>query len=134
MDATARLVAIIVLTSFATERILASINYLLNVADPKSEERKSAKRTFLLFGIGALITGAVVLFADLRVLRLVTPTVSNVLDFFVTWLVVFAGADLIRGLLQGGEGAHAPDAEKKAVMTFLIDRDGNVKPMSAPEK
>jgi len=126
MDATARLVAIIVLTSFATERILATINYLIDLRDPEKKElRKEAPRKFLLLAIGALITGVVVWLANLRVIRLVTPTVSDVLDFFVTWLIVFAGADLIRGLLQGGGGEAAPDADKKAAVKILIDRDGN---------
>jgi len=127
MDATTRLVAIIVLTSFATERILASIKYLLDLRDPTKDLRKDAPRTFLLFAIGAAITIAVVLLADIRVLRLVTPTVSDVVDFFVTWLIVFAGADLIRELLKGGETAPAPEAgKKKGPVTILIDHDGNV--------
>jgi len=130
MDATARLVAIIILTSFATERILAAINYLLDLADPNAIElRQRAKRKFFLFGLGALITGVVVDLADIRILRLVTPNVSDALDFLVTWLVVFAGADQVRTLLQsdgGSQPSAAPSQAKPPIVTIQIDRDGNV--------
>jgi len=136
MDATARLVAIIVLTSFATERVLASADYLLDLSDPNQTElRQRAPRKFFLFALGAIITAAVVQFADIRILRLVTPDVSGLLDFFVTWLVVFAGADQVRTLLQsdGASGGSAPTAKKSAAVTVEIDRDGRVLPPRATE-
>ena len=136
MDTTARLVAIIILTSFATERVLASAGYLLDLADPNQKElRLRAPRKFFLFALGAIITAAVVQLADIRILRLVTPNVSSLLDFFVTWLVVFAGADQVRTLLQGdGAGGGSAKAEKRsAAVTVEIDRDGKVLPPRATE-
>jgi hypothetical protein len=131
MDATARLVAIIILTSFATERILAATNYFLDLADQNAIElRQRAKRKLFLVALGALVTGGVVLLAEIRILRLVTPDVSDVLDLLVTWLVVFAGADQVRTLLQpGGEakpGAESAAPVKPPIITIQIDRDGNV--------
>src|SRR5256885_14795379 len=99
MDATARLVAIIILTSFATERILASIDYLLDLADPAAAElRLRARRKLFLFAVGALITGVIVQLADIRILRLVTPDGSDGLHFLATWLLGIARARSMRPL------------------------------------
>ena len=136
MDATARLVAIIILTSFATERVLASAGYLLDLADPTQRElRLRARRKLFLFTLGAIITATVVQLADIRILRLVTPNVSNLLDFLVTWLVVFAGADQVRTLLQGegGGGGSAQAGKRSAAVRVEIDRDGNVLPPQPAE-
>lgn len=129
MDATARLVAIIVLTSFATERILAAIAYFLDLRNPEKKNlREKAPRKFFLLALAAVITGVVVERADIRILRLVTPDVSDVLDLLVTWLVVFAGADQIRGLLQVPEAAPESKNEtpKDAAVVIRIDGDGNI--------
>jgi len=134
MDATTRLVAIIILTSFATERIVAAADYLLSLLGPDGAgRRREAPRKLLLIALGGFITAAVVELANIRILPLVTPDPPPLLDLLLTWLVVFAGADLVRTLLQGGGGSGAsasPEPAKAPIVRIQIDRDGAVRELS----
>jgi len=134
MDATTRLVAIIILTSFATERIVAAADYLLGLLGPEgAQRRREAPRKLLLIALGGFITAAVVVFANIRILPLVTANPPAGLDLVLTWLVVFAGADLVRTLLQGGGGSEAsakPEPSKAPAVRIQIDRDGTVRELS----
>ena len=135
MDATTRLVAIIILTSFATERIVAAADYLLGLIGPDAaQRRREAPRKLLLIALGGFITAAVVVLANIRILQLVTPNAPPLLDLVLTWLVVFAGADLVRTLLQGGGGSGAseksPEPVKAPIVRIQIDRDGAVRELS----
>ena len=106
MDATAKLIAIVVLAAFATERILAAAGYFMDAKRPRENERQK----FLLLGL---------------VIRLLNPAHSvgiQLLDYWLTWLIVFAGADRVRDLLQGAMGT--PAAEHKETPAFRIHVDG----------
>jgi hypothetical protein len=143
MDATAKLIAIILLTSFATERILAAIDYLIDfigaLRDPaKADDQRKGWRKLGLLALGALITYAVVRLTGIRILRVLQPDkTSEPLDFWLTWLVVYAGADRVRDFLSGAggdKGGAKPKLteEKAPVLRIQIDRDGAVRELSRP--
>lgn len=112
MDNTAKLIAIILLASFAIERITASSAYaydtmrlfLRQSAEEAALRAQEARRLALLVLAGA-IAAAVVAAADLRILRVLNVTNANAaIDLSLTWLVLFAGADRVRDFLKDGGG------------------------------
>ncbi|HUP61658.1 MAG TPA: hypothetical protein VNA69_14705 [Thermoanaerobaculia bacterium] len=127
MDDTAKLIAIVVLASFAIERIVAAISYLidsvrlyqLNHPAAAKLREKHQRKAFLLTAAALLAIGVVYL-ADLRILRtLKLGEVPPEFDFALTWLVLFAGADRVRDFLQGAGGSGAA-AETSEVPGFRI--------------
>ena len=140
MDATAKLIAIILLASFATERIVAAAGYLFEFFRTQStltaDERRKARLRLVLLILGAAITYAVVRLSGIRILRVLLPEAPpDTLDFWLTWLVVYAGADRVRDFLQGGEETKpdgAPGHDKAPIVRIQIDRDGAVRELSQP--
>src|SRR5687767_5792137 len=98
MDDTAKLVAIVLLASFAIERITAAVSWALETAriyklDPARTARIRAKQTrkLALLSLAALLAAGVVAFADLRVLKALNLSKTPPeLDYAISWLVLFA--------------------------------------------
>lgn len=133
MDDTAKLVAIILLAAFAIERITAAIGWVLDsmrlrrATDPAAAEEKAKRsRKVALLVIAGVIALGVVAAIDLRVLRVLKMSAPAAIDFWLTWLVLLAGADRVRSLLQqeGGSGGGG-SAEKTEVPAFRIEIDNN---------
>ena len=134
MDDTAKLVAIILLAAFAIERITAAIGWILDslrlrrVNDPAAAEEKAKRsRQVALLVIAGVIALGVVAAIDLRILRVLKMTAPPAIDFWLTWLVLLAGADRVRELLkqEGGSEAGSGAAEKTEVPAFRIEIDNN---------
>jgi hypothetical protein len=134
MDATAKLVAIVALVAFATERIRTGASYLIEAEerirriqrDADDERVAHDRRRILLVALGAAIALVAVDLIDLRVLRLMQsiPRFSFLdrVDYWLTWLVIFAGADRIRELLQGA----APAKKDVPTVRVKVDNEGKV--------
>ena len=131
MDATAKLLAIIAVAAFATERILAAVSYLMN-AVRLSRVRKGAgirlrtreRRNLVLLVIAAVIAYVVVDRANLRLLRVMqVDNVHPLVDFWMTWLVVLAGADRVHSMVggSGGGAAAADDRAETPVVRIQVD-------------
>ena len=74
----------------------------------------------------ATIAVVVVDRADLRILRLLdVGNVHPLVDLWLTWLVVFAGADRVHSMLQGGGGSSGasagPEKDETPVVRVQID-------------
>jgi hypothetical protein len=130
MDATAKFVAIIAVAAFATERILAAINYLMNavrLAQVRSggaaRLRARERRKLLLAAIAAVIAYVVVDRANLRLLNVLqVANVPGAVDFWLTWLVVVAGADRVHSMLgASGGGSDASERSDTPVVRVRID-------------
>jgi hypothetical protein len=130
MDATAKFVAIIAVAAFATERILAAINYLMNavrLAQVRSggatRLRARERRKLLLAAIAAVIAYVVVDRANLRLLNVLqVANVPGAVDFWLTWLVVVAGADRVHEMLgTSGGGNDASERSDTPVVRVRID-------------
>ena len=118
MDATAKFVAIIAVAAFATERVQAVVNYLLNAlrlarvhSGLAKGLRAKERRKLVLFLIAALIAYVVVDRANLRLFRVLqVDNIQPLFDFWMTWLVVLAGADRVRSMIGSGGTAPKPAA------------------------
>lgn len=129
MDASAKLLAIVALAAFITERSLAAASYLLDTFRYLRVRREApklhakARRRFVLTVLASVIAYAVVDRADVRLLRLMeVGHVHPLVDFWLTWLVVFAGADRVRGMLRPDGVAPA----KKDVPALQVRVNGQV--------
>lgn len=128
MDQTAKLIAVVILASFATERVVAATSYTLNAIRVSRRTggtalrlRRREKRNLLLLGISALIAVVVVERAEIRILTLLGLKAPAALDYVMSCLIVLGGADRLRSLL--GTGA----AQKSEPPAIRIDVDGNVR-------
>lgn len=135
MDASARLLAIVVIASFVTERTLAAAAYLLDTArylrirDGAARGlRAKARRRLLMLSLAAIIAYVVVDRADLRILRVLDiGKVHPLTDFWITWLAVFAGADRVRGLLNAGGGSGPAPAKDDPPVLRVQWNDGEIR-------
>ena len=130
MDATARFVAIVAVAAFVTERIVAVIDYLINAvrasrtpATGAAQDTGKQWRKLVLFFIGAVIAYVVVDVAHLRLLSVLqVGNVHPLVDFWLTWLVVLAGADRVRSMLGGdGGGGSSQDRSDTPVVHVQVD-------------
>lgn len=122
MDDTAKLIAVIVFASFATERILAAITYVFNAARLRRLKHPAAAKIrtrewqrVVLMVAGGAVAYAVVRLADVRVLRTLDTNAHATADFWLTWLILLAGADRARSLFREARGQPA--------VRIHVDRD-----------
>ena len=131
MDASAKLLAIVAIAAFVTERVLAGANYLLDTMrylrmreSVPRKVRARATRRLVLLALAAIIAYVAVDRGDLRILRVLgIGKVDPLADLWLTWLAVFAGADRVRDLMSagGGSSAPAPKTETPAIRVQLND-------------
>ena len=134
MDETAKLVAIVALAAFATERILAAVNYLMNAARLSRVRSGSAvklrskeRRKLILTILAGVIAAVIVDRADLRILRVLKlGEVHPMVDMLLTWLVVFAGADKVHSLVSP-EGAGGGGGKDEAPVVRVQIDDGEIR-------
>jgi hypothetical protein len=139
MDDTAKLVAIIVLSAFAIERITATIDWTFDSArlyrdraEGAAERRAKHHRHLALLVIAGALSLAVIAIADLRILRVLKLTSAPpAVDFWLTWLILFAGADRVRAMLQGGEESGG-GSERSEAPAFRIHVDNNAEIREIP--
>jgi hypothetical protein len=132
MDATAKLIALFALAAFATERILATANYLIDaermrsVKHPLAEKKRAkGRRKNLLLALAGAVALLVIDRADLRIIRLVQGDAApRFFDYWLTWLVLFAGADRVRGLLEGVKSPVGATAKQAPVVRLELDERG----------
>jgi hypothetical protein len=129
MDDTTKLIAVIALAAFATERILSALTFVLGWdlarragKTPEDEARMRARQKTLLFCLGGAIALAVVDVADLRIIRLLNARHAQpVADYWLTWLVLFAGADRVRDLLKDVKADRAVTRTETPAVRIRVD-------------
>jgi hypothetical protein len=132
MDATAKLIALFALAAFATERILATANYLIDAEGMRliehpfaARKRAKGRRKLLLMAVAGAVALVVIDRGDLRIIRLLQGDAApRFLDYWLTWLVLFAGANRVRDLLAGVKSPAAPAAQTPVVR---LELDGQAK-------
>lgn len=135
MDETAKLVAIVALAAFATERILAAVSYLMNAARlsrvrPGAAVRLRAKerRKLILTLLGGIIAAVIVDRADLRILRVLElGDVHPYVDMALTWLIVFAGADKLHGIVSADSAGGGGGGKDEAPVVRVKIDDGEIR-------
>jgi len=133
MDDTARLIAFILLASFAIERIAASAKYFLDGWEPTRDKRRKRLRQVLLFALGGAVALAIVDFGNIRIVRYLQPVhPPQLLDYWLTWLVVVAGADRARTFLQkqGGAAEAAEPSREVPPIKIVLAEGATLKELS----
>ena len=119
MENTAQLVAIILLAAFAIERIGSAATFVLGPAPEKPAEQR--RRALLLFALAGTIALAVVDFGGVRIVERLQPgRAPRFLDYWLTWLVVVAGSDRIKAMLEGTGGSRATKDQAKGIPPITI--------------
>ena len=132
MDDTGRLIAIVLLASFAIERVVATVDFFL---DGDALTAPAKKRKLVLFFITAVLGMVVIALAGVRVLAaLGLKTPNPIIDLLVTWLILVGGADKLGQLLGGGgsgggSAAKAPEVPPIQIIVGEDEKDVTVKGM-----
>jgi hypothetical protein len=116
MQDAAQLIAIILLSAFAIERIVAAASFALGDA-PANDARAPRRRKLL-----ALL---VIDKGGIRILERMQPQQAlSLLDYWLTWLVLFAGSDRVKDFIGGGmpsAGAAKPAAPPVPPIRIEVD-------------
>jgi hypothetical protein len=146
-------IAIIMISSFAIERIVTGLLFLLSFFKPWTRafpnpmivseiaERSSAeKKQRLIFFVFACLLGIPVLagYGQVRILRAVlgNENINYILDTIVTGLTLAAGSDRIADLLKmhGAPGREKPETRPIEVIGKLILEEEAGKKISGAQK
>ena len=132
MDDTARLIAFILLAAFAIERVVATAKYFLDGWEPTRDKRRKRLRQVLLFGLAGAVALAIVDFGNIRIVQYLQQHPPQLLDYWLTWLVVVAGADRARSFLQkeGGAAEAAESTPKVPPIKIVLDDGTTLKELS----
>jgi hypothetical protein len=128
MQDTAQLIAVILLASFGVERIGAGASFLLEPAAAADDGKGKRRRKVLLAALAGALTLFVVDYGHIRIVERLQPLQPvPVLDYWLTWLVVFAGADRVKEFLGGAAGSASASKEpKKEVPPIKIVVDDGI--------
>jgi hypothetical protein len=125
MDNTGRLIAIVLLASFAIERVVATVDFLMDGDALTSPEKK---RKLTLFGMSAFLGIVVVWLTGIRILAVLNVKTESAVDILLTWMILVGGADKLSQLLGGGSGGgnSKPDQEIPPIKIYIGDKDASV--------
>lgn len=127
MQDTAQLIAIILLAAFGVERIGAGAAFLLEPAPAAGDVKGQRRRKLLLSALAGALTLLVVDYGHIRIVERLQPVHPvPILDYWLTWLVVFAGADRVKEFVGGGSGSGAAKEPKKEVPPIKIVVDDGI--------
>jgi hypothetical protein len=126
MNDTGRLIAIVLIASFAIERLVAAVGFFI---DRDALPPNARKQKIVLFFVAGAIAAVVIGLTKIKLLaavQIVQP--YEELDYFVTWLVLVGGADRIREFIggSGGGSSQKPAAQIPPIQIVIADRDGKV--------
>jgi len=128
VNETGKLIAIVLLASFAIERVVAATDFALDFALGKAKPEERRQRKLIRFCVSAVLGALVVWLSRIRVLmslQFVVPLRG--VDFFLTWLVLVGGADRIREMIgDSGDGSEAKNKDVPPIQILIADRDGEV--------
>lgn len=125
MDDTGRLIAIVLLASFAIERVVATVDFFMAGDALTSPEKK---KKLILFGLSAFLGIVVVWLTGIRILASLKFKTDAAVDLLLTWLILVGGADKLGQLLGGGSGGGGsqPAREIPPIQIIVGDKDADV--------
>jgi CDP-diglyceride synthetase len=133
MDNTGRLIAIVLLASFAIERVVATVDFLM-AGDALTSPKK--KRKLTLFALSAILGIVVVWLTGIRILAVLNFKTDEAVDLLLTWMILVGGADKLGQLLGSGSGGgSAPPAQEIPPIQIIVgDKDGGVTVKGLPQE
>lgn len=134
MDASAKLLVIVAVAAFVTERglalaayVLDTIRYLRLRRGVPRKARARAVRRLVLATLAGGIAFVVVKQANVRLLEVLKiEGVDPLADFIVSWLVVGAGADRVRSLLKADAPAGSASSSKASPLLQVRVNGGEI--------
>jgi hypothetical protein len=123
MQDAAQLIAIILLSAFAIERIVAAASFALGDA-ATDDARAPRRRKLLLTVLGGTLALLVIDKGGIRILERMQPQQAlSLLDYWLTWLVLFAGSDRVKDFIGGVPSAGAAKPAAPPVPPIRIEVD-----------
>jgi hypothetical protein len=122
MEEPGRLIAVVLLASFAIERVVAAVDFFMSDGALFSPEKR---RKLVRVGVSALIGLGIVAFTGIRLLGAMKfHSASSWIDFVLTCLVLVGGADKLDQFIGASGGGKAP-AKKEEIrpIQIFIDKD-----------
>jgi len=122
-------VVLLLFAAFAIERIIAAASFLLG-PPPSDNVRALQRRGVLLFGLAAAVALAIVNgSSEVRLLGHLQPgrrAATYDYDYWLTWLVLVAGSDQVRSVVQwiGGTVSAAKEVKEKVSPVRIEVDDG----------
>jgi pheromone shutdown protein TraB len=127
MDDTGRLVAMVLLASFAIERVVATVDFFMD-GDALASPEKKKKLT--LFSLSAVLGILVVWLTGIRILAALNFKTDASVDLLLTWMILVGGADKLGQLLggggSGGGGNSQPAREIPPIQIIVGDKETDV--------
>ena len=117
MDNTGRLVAIVLLASFAIERVVATVAFFM-AGDALTSREKKDKIT--LFCVSAILGVIVVWLTGIRILAVLNFKTDPAVDLLLTWMILVGGADKLGQLLGDGSGGGGSAQQAQDVPPIQI--------------
>ena len=122
---------LLLLAAFAIERIIAAAGFLLGPKPAADDVKGLQRREVLLFGLAAAVALAIVNGSDeIRLLKHLQPgRPSTPYDYWLTWLVLVAGSEQVRSVIQwiGGSVEAALKEQKKETAPIIrVESDPGV--------
>lgn len=124
MQDTAYLIALILIIAFAVERVTVGADFLLGAQNAADDARGRRRRRLLLFALSAALTLAAVDYGQIRILARLQPGVAPLLDYWITWVVVLAGADRVKELLGTASGGATKEPKREIPPIKIVVDDG----------
>ena len=132
MDNTGRLVAIVLLASFAIERVVATVAFFM-AGDALTSREKKGK--LALFGVAAILGIVVVWLTGIRILAVLNFKTDPAVDLLLTWMILVGGADKLGQLLGGGGsggGGSSQPAQDIPPIQIIVDKNDGVSVKGMP--
>ena len=140
MDAIGKMIGFVILMTFAVDCVVSGARAQLvaerirNLRDKRhrfragDKLRAKARQNALLGALTCVLCLAVVNYTDLRVAKaLNTGTITPFVDVVLTWVILVAGADRFRQLVERLQGAaSAPERRETPAVRLAIDNDAQV--------
>ena len=122
------LILLLLLAAFAVERVSGAAGFLLGPEPSPDDVRGARRRKLLLFGLAAAISLAIVDKNDgLRIMqRTQLPHAAAGFDYALTWLIIVAGSDQVKVVVQwlSGNSGAAKEPKKDVPPIRIVVDDG----------
>ncbi|SRR5258706_716171 len=123
MEESGRIIAIVLLASFAIDRVAATVDFFMSDGMFLSPEKRPK---LVRVGVSALIALAIVAFTGIRILGVMKfHSPNSWMDFVLTWLILVSGADKIDQFIGAGSSGGKTAGKKEEIRPIQIFVDNN---------
>ncbi len=107
-------IALILIGSFAIDRIVTALMFLLSFVKLAPEPANDRKYKLMYYSLATALAAVILYYGHLRVLSAMKIEIDPLVDMVITGIVLVGGADSIAGLLKVPAG-DAPEAKPQPI-------------------